>query len=472
MQRYWLSSIQVVLYWWLSILGSVKGIPAEENVARRRTVAANDRCANAVPIPLNANVSIDFTGATSDGEVDIKNVDCIQGSPPRAGLWYTFVGTGERLVARSGDVCPVEKEVSLSIFKGGCDTLNVTYLEPTNFTSTCVTSLRDFCFYGRTFWNTESGTTYQVLVQSLPFTERVDFSIQVAPPVPNERCTNATSILIGSTVYADVRFSMQADADNPRATGLWYSFVGTGERLVGRAGEYCKTSMSIYRYLYNTTCDPNWRPLAFSDNLCSDQRFFFDTEPGTTYYVYIQSSIFAVIVDFSIFVPPPVANDQCGKASPIVFGSTVYDNFTYAMLNRSEVYTDCIRVREYVLPLPRPRKYKGLWYTFQGTGGHLVGQFGQVCNTTDASSTVMSIYGGDCFGGLYCVGAEDRICEGETFVFATKRGRTYHVLVQSTADEVLVDFSISRCGLLSLGPPCPNGLFSLFVRLIRNLFGS
>jgi hypothetical protein len=312
-----------------------------------------------------------------------------------------------------------------------------------------------------------------VLIQSPVPASTVKFSIFEVPPAPNEDCIYPYSISIGSTVYANFTF--------PIVDGLWYTFVGTGERLVGRLGQLCNnTSHSTSISIFTGTCIASVLSqfVASSSSLCDATPFLFETELGTKYFVLMKSDVSDTIVDFSIDVAPVVPNDRCSNAIVIPIGTAVFGNFSYASADYDEVASDCILDGPVLFGFysPGPPIYKGLWYTFVGNGGRWAAQ-SQRC---DAGVHFMSIYRGGCgINNLRCVKGTDNLCGNEPFLFDTQRGRTYHVLVQSTAVTGLVDVTISatgeRCGLLGLGVFCPRTWYvwygTLFGQLIGRILG-
>jgi hypothetical protein len=464
---------------WLLFVGA-QWIQAHDVVSRRIQIATNDRRDNALPITPGVLVYSNLSEATTDGESNLLDIFCFPRPPLGPGLWYSLNGTGERFYARLFPDCSIVPSAALlTVFMGSSYTLNVTNYD-------CALLSRELCSDIRSVFYTQPGIPYYVLIASPVPTQTVNFSIFVDPPIPNESCSNPTSISIGATVYVNFTFAntvgkgsnyYTCSADTP---GLWYTLVGTGERLVGQLGQTCNTSQFTFMIIFTGNCDGSFPPfqcIASSSNLCNGRPFFFDTELGTTYYVVIGSNVSDVIVDFS-FVVGPTTNDFCRTALPMTIGSTVYANFTYASRDLSEVSTDCIYEEDAIgFPFLGPPDFPGVWYTFVGTGERLVGQLGQLCSDFSVFRyTYMSVYRGDCgFANLRCVKATEFLCNGESFFFDTIRGRTYHVLVQSVAHaDQLVDFTIAatkkRCGFLGLGLFCPLTLYGLFGRLLRRLF--
>jgi hypothetical protein len=293
----------------------------------------------------------------------------------------------------------------------------------------------------------------------------------VKASVVNDRCVNALPIAIGSTVTVDMTDATvdSADVSNnclddspPYYPGVWYTLRGTGQRLVLRSCLYSSTSISIYKGACGAT---NLQCVSGKYYTCEPERFFLNTEQGTTYYIMVQSDV-DVVVDLSIFVAPPVENDFCTNALPLTIGSTVYANTTYATTDNVDVSNNCID--------GKAPNHPGLWYTLEGTGERLNMKS---CDVPDGYDTAFSIFEGGCGAtNLECVTGAWNLCDREGLFMDTRAGTTYHVLIQSDAD-VNVDFTVSLappappCGLFGLGIFCPCSFQGFFGRLIGLLFG-
>lgn len=378
-------------------------------------VPSNDFCINATTIAVGSTIEVNTTLATSTSDGDcFSEIDS-----PRLGVWYTFVGTGERIIVES---CPSSSWIA--IFSGGCSSSS----------RTCVARTSNTCGNERFHFDSVSGTKYHLLFQTY---SEVLLTLSIFPaPVPNDACTGATPLSIGSTVsgnltYATTEFNFTAlddciDDGSSLSPGVWYTFVGTGERLVVRSCSY-----NYYYYanvaIYSGGCSSR-TCVAATNKLCDRERYSFDTVAGTTYHVLIQS-IVDTFGNFSIFAISPVSNDECTLATPITIGSTISVNTTYATTESNfTALDDCI---DDGYPL-----FPGLWYTFIGTGEILV------MRGCTNSFTYTTIFSGGCSSvSRTCVAATKNLCDRERYVLNTVAGTTYHVLIQ-TSSAVAFDFSI------------------------------
>ena len=377
---------------------------------------ANDLCVNAEPIAVGSTVYANTTYATSDAFDVLSN--CTEGRSPfnNPGIWYTFNGTGDRLDVQS---CDAMYYSSVTIYKGGC---GATSLQ-------CVTGSRSLCGRNRLIVDTEEGQTYHVLVQSDAFyDEIVDLSIFVAF-VENDDCQNASSIEIGTTVYVNTTYARIDALDvpsncfsgsDPVDPGVWYTFVGTGERMVARSCGSVQF-LSIYKGL----CGASTLECVAGGPGCGQERIIFDTVIGTTYHVLIQS-VYDEIVDLAILVaPPPASNDFCVNAQPISIGSTVAGNATYATSDELDVQDDCGGLTPPINP--------GLWYTFVGTGTDV--SLDTCLSTADAT---VSVYVGDCGPStLQCVAVGNRLCGSNVLSFRADNMTRYLVLLQARSAGLL-----------------------------------
>jgi hypothetical protein len=282
-------------------------------------LVGNDLCSNAFPLTIGSTLSIDFTYATTDPSV--QN-DCNYDAFP--GVWYTFVGTGERLVGRYL-TCDMFSYAYMAIYTGDCSTTN----------RQCVAGSYLFCRGERFVFDTVKGTTYHVLIKAITDTASLNFSIFVSPPVVNDRCRNALPISIGATVYGNFTYATSDRSDvltdcffdyGPRFPGLWYRFVGTGERLGARLGKRCNATdfADTYLSLYTGDCgaSTNLTCVNGTSLVCGMEPFLFDTVKGTKYHVLVQSYVDDAIVDFSIYSLTP--SKPCG-----LFGWSIFCPFTF-----------------------------------------------------------------------------------------------------------------------------------------------
>ena len=307
--------------------------------------------------------------------------------------------------------------------------------------------------------------------------------IAAANNVVNDRCVKAQAITLGSTVYADFA---NATKDPTIYCGdeflydppLWYTFVGTGEPVFGRILDSCQSIDSVHNIIIavykGSGCGASeLECITTFGASCTSGRVLFETELGVTYYFVVREYDVRQF-EFSLYTfTTPTVNDRCENAIPLTIGSTVYDDFSNATADFSDVNVDdCTEKGNSWPPV-----YPGLWYTFVGTGELLTGQ-GPICDPFDIS--IISIYEGGSCDRLKCVAGEDFTCveipewdSDPFFYFRSRVGQTYHVLVQSDQKpHTLTNFSIfpvPKCGLFDMNLFCPSTFQGAFGRWLRQL---
>jgi hypothetical protein len=436
------------------------------NPVRHLQGSSNDFCETAEPVSVGRTFFANLSFATPD---DIgKNCTEDIYSVGNTGVWFRLQGTGERLFARSCGY--YSGAAKISVFTGDCTNLK------------CVAGQYGLCRGKRFMFDTIVGTTYSILIQSY-FEFYFDVTINVAPPAPvaNDVCENASPIAIGSKVTSNVTFATSDaltddctneylfDDDYP---GVWYSFVGTGERLVARSCSLYPSTNAHYitiTILEGGDCNlTNLKCVAATSEPCAPERFSFDTVQGKEYYVLLRSDRVATdnesIVEMSLSVAASVENDFCGNAQPMSIGSTVYANLSYATAEKDYTFVSCVGDRE------RTYGYPDVWYTFVGNGKRLAGRLGPFCNRSE--ETAIAIFSGGCdVYCLTCVAGTSFLCRNKRLLFQAEKGTRYHVLVQTLNADKIVDLTIATCGLFRLGIFCPLTIAEFLSQQFPCLFG-
>jgi hypothetical protein len=266
------------------------------------------------------------------------------------------------------------------------------------------------------------------------------FAVDAQAP-PNDLCLNARPIILGTnsvpakfnTTSATIDLDIPNDClqgKSPNYPGIWFNFTGNGGRIVARGCYYSFISVFTGR------CNPSsLQCVAGTMNGCGRERFFIDTVAGTPYYVLVQSPYGTETVDVSIFEAPPISNDICVNAQPVVIGSNlvlVKYNTTYATTDLT-VINDCLG-NNLVGNAP---DYPGIWFNFTGNGGRIV--------LRGCSNSLISVFTGGCNpSSLQCVAGTISGCGRERFFVDTVAGTPYHVLVQSPYESETVNRGVSQ----------------------------
>jgi hypothetical protein len=429
---------------------------SESHVARRVPGSSNDFCETAEPIAVGANVFLNTSFATPDSVVSncIFNDTSYVNSP---GLWYTLLGTGERLYVRS---CVHSYDAStISVFTGNCSNLQ------------CVAGKNGLCRGERAVFDTIAGTTYLVLIRSGINDFNVTLNV-APPPVVNDLCENAEPIAIDSKVSANLTFAtsdvINDDCFNDGLftdfPGVWYSLVGTGERVVALFcnNTYPTTSITVLEGSCGTT---SLKCVAATREPCSLERFVFDTIQGTTYYILLRSDRSstddASVVELSISKGAPVPNDLCANAQPMSIGSTVRGDLSFATAEKGFEYSFCF-------DLGSTYSYPDVWYTFVGNGKQLSARLGPLCALSDETS-ILILTGGCNVTNLRCVAGTDFLCRRRRLLFNTVKGTRYHVIVKSKNIDRIVRLTIATCGFFRLGFLCPPTLQEILSQLSMSI---
>lgn len=202
---------------------------------------ANNDCANAIAVGLGSSTA----GTTVDASTE--NISSCGVSSTSPGVWYTWTGTGDKLLA---SLCNANTnfDTKLSVYEGNCNSLSCVSGNDDGGAGCGLSSKVSFC--------SEAGTNYFILVhgfggQSGPF--QLDFDIAPVGLFPaNDECVNAANIEhdgseIGSTrnacPFPDATFCGVSNT----APGVWYTFQGTGARIdLNTCEQGYDTKLSLY----------------------------------------------------------------------------------------------------------------------------------------------------------------------------------------------------------------------------------
>jgi hypothetical protein len=396
---------------------------------------------------------------------------------PSPGLWYSFVGIDG--VVTSVMSCRSADDVwngaaTVHVYAGSCVGASSGNIWEPSIQLQCISTMTvrpcDTVPFGIA---TKAGVTYYLLVQAQEANYAFNMTLlptsrstSAAAFPSNDVCAKAAPLTVGTTVMRN-NFTLATSDDcscgnvtRVSSRGLWFSFVGTGNKLWadvcgGSTPELVK-QVSIYK---GASCG-SLKCVAGSTAPCPypysvPQLFVFDTEVGTTYYMLVQnrqgeiprgeppSSIFnAAIKD----APLPPVNDVCSKATPTSIGSTLAGDLALATSDHDEVSTVCgnnDNVYGNAYSMSNPPHMPGVWFRFVGMGGKV--RVTSNC-ATGYSTTNIHVYkatttaSSSCGSSLQCVTGFGSYCdlEGGTtyynvFNFTADVGSTYYLLVRKSA---------------------------------------
>jgi hypothetical protein len=209
---------------WLSTLDEtykilVHGYEEQEgdfglSVVEEKVSVANDFCVDATRVSLSPNVLTGTTKNSTDDEV----TTCMDVVQTGYGVWYTVVGSGDRIIASTCTKTSQDFDTKISVFTGtNCGSL------------TCVVGDDNGCgLQSRAVWRGQPNVTYYILVHS---EEEGEFGLVVdvfVPALQNDFCTSSMGpifpngqIAIGSTFGASFDNMGYCGADNT-APGAWF----------------------------------------------------------------------------------------------------------------------------------------------------------------------------------------------------------------------------------------------------------
>jgi Fe-S cluster assembly iron-binding protein IscA len=434
---------------------------------------ANDSCSSAEVIAITSGASGALVGNSSGAAADAGLPGCTLttfASTGAAGVWYSFVGTGNRV---SFESCAQTTDFVMRVFCGDCTT------------PICAASDDDGCITNslgpRLALCTTPGTQYYLLFAAYNTGTGGAYTINwsdggTACPVSgrpqcgvapsNDECVGAVPVSIGTTVTGTT-IDATPESTIPATCGgvtlavtdtaVWYSFVGNGSTVtVSTCSAVTGANHKIGIYTgacgslvcsgggggTTPTCSHR-DDAATATTVC--------TVVGQTYYIAVSnetngSGLFELSLTGVVCVPPPV-NDDCSGALPMTPGVNVTADTTQAT-NEVPAPGACSGLSTYNL---------GVWYTFTAatSNRHIV----STCNPGTTFNTRVYVYTGGC-GAFTCVSANavaSPACgvraDAATVSFCPTAGTQYYVLVTNdTTGFGQVEVSLTDTGV-DCSPP-------------------
>jgi hypothetical protein len=400
----------------------------------------NDLCINSIPYEIGTTIFISTSDATVDTDICVGTI-----SP---GVWYNFNSTkGGRFYMKTSTVetvgdTTVYVVIPIAILANGCDT--------------SITSIK--CLYVNTYSEDSyvdiiPNITYHMLVSSNLL--YIDLTIALkSSNANNSNCITAEPMAVGSTVYFDPyqsvlenEFSLSTivncipEPDFVTYDGAWFSFAGTGERVVARSCNFFYTPVKIV--ILTGACNGTLTCIAATTTTptCGGERFIFETIKGAQYHVllllyrpyrYERDSFY-----ISTSAVPSNNSDICMNAAPYTLGSTMYVDTSYATLDPINYGSICQK------SFASPESIAGVWYAFVGDGDrHAI----QTCQNKFAY-TFIAVFSGEC-STLECIVSDYTNCVKNRVPFDALEGKQYYVLV-SSGSYLQTDFTILSIPLIS-----------------------
>ena len=245
----------------------------------------------------------------------------------------------------------------------------------------------------------------------------------------NDLCMDAITVNCGDVVMGNT--VMATNTDDPLdgcgttdgAPGVWYSFAGTGD-LVQLA--LCNSNYDTKLRVYSGNCNGIVCVDGNDDSCGLQSEVSFISDAATNYLIYV-FGFGTSTGDYELSItclppPPPVTNDTCDMATPIVCGDSITNTTIGATSN--DVPPTCGGVFDFI-------DTSGVWYSFSGTGDIIT--FSTCVADFD---TQIQVFSGNCFG-LVCIGGNNDDFDscgnnGSQFSFESDASTEYLIYVNST----------------------------------------
>ncbi|UXX78651.1 cadherin domain-containing protein [Reichenbachiella carrageenanivorans] len=286
-------------------------------------------------IPTNTSCDVAET-VTIGSEVNGTSIGLLEEEDAEA-MWYHFVGTGEEVQFRATSI-----EFSfhnLSILDGSCggdwidiesDTEEVGE-SPEGEIQEITTKLT---------LNTELDVDYYIAVSPTDLTGSFLFEVLPTTPPANDQCTGAISVSCGDTITGSTEFATADHALAPACgtnsdigNGVWYRFVGTGDKITLStcSDDSFDTSLSVYSGACTTglVCVAGNEDGPSCPNYSSELTFI--SQLNTEYLILVDGYYdmyedIDAVGEFSLEItceeaPTPPTNDTCSDAMAL----TVYE---------------------------------------------------------------------------------------------------------------------------------------------------
>lgn len=355
---------------------------------------ANDNCAGAVNVPVNANLSCtQFVNGTTVSATQTSGVPA-----PTCGatgvnddVWYSFVAAGPTHVVSLTNVTGIVTDMAMSVYSGACGGL--THLQCSDPETMMVTGLTaGQTYYVRVWtWTATAGSTasFRICVGTPP------------PPPANDNCAGAVSLTVnpdlncgavtaGSTISATATTGVPAPTCGATGTNddVWYSFVATNPQHVVRLLNVTGGTTDMAMSLYSGTC------AGLTHLQCSDPETMTvgGLTVGQTYYVRVWTwtATVSTSASFNICIgtpPPPPANDEPCNAITLPVNENAVCNF--------QQFTNASATGTSGVPAPGCASYSGgdVWFKVVVP---CTGRLDLDANTGVITDGGMAIYRGTC----------------------------------------------------------------------------
>lgn len=407
---------------------------------------ANDECAAAVALTVNADLSCTATTAGTLASATDSGVDTDTGVADDD-VWYSFVATATTHKISLIDVDGDETDLVHEVMDGVCGSFAV--LNSSDDDSSFVSGLTvGTTYYVRVFSYGDripESTTFDICIGSQPQAPANDScAAAVALAVnPDASCTATTAGTIAGATDSGEVASTTGTADDD----VWYTFVATATTHKISLLDVEGDPTDLVHEVLEGTCGGQLVSLSSSD---PDSSVVSGLTVGTTYYIrvfsYGEDVIGSTTFDICVgILPLPPANDDCINAITLVPATTYAGgavNSTVAGATDSTFGT--------AIPDPDCASYDGgdIWYKVViPSDGKINIETGNPTSSSDTSfDSGVAIYSGTCDGFVQIACDDDSSPTGNySRISLTGRtaGETIYIRVWEYGNDEEERFSIA-----------------------------
>lgn len=293
----------------------------------------------------------------STASVHEKNLSLSFVGENGGGVWYSFTGTGDNVIASS---CSDMSPHRISIYQGECGG----FMKCLSYSSS-VTPPHGCTHGGKTMsLQTIEGTTYFVLVSYyVAIQSRWTFNLsirKVAPPI-NSKCWAAIEVIpddntrvVGNTMDA-MYYEAPMCGFGYQSRGLWYRVRGTGDMMradtCSTRSNYTASRISIAIFegpcgVKNSSCLASNRAQYESGS----SSVTWPTKRGVDYYIHVSGGDLFDEFDLRVYIYKTAPNNECSGAIRLMTGLTLSASMNGAYPKTSDSTS------------------AGIWYYVEGHG--------------------------------------------------------------------------------------------------------
>jgi hypothetical protein len=397
------------------LVGSDGSLAGNLQIQATLSPSLNDHCTNAIAMQDGVIYRRSTVASTSNGD---PTPSCSYFYPIK-GVWYTYNPSANGVVAIN--TCGSDFPTVLQVYTGTCNSLKPV-------TDGCNSGYGPLCPeapQASTVFQSTAGVTYYILAGGAS-TGNLQIQATLFAAYTNDHCDGAIAVDNGVAYTQNTALATSSN-DPPEyiGKGVWYSFTPSTNGVV--TINTCGSDFTTALQVFTGNCDA-LTPVSEGENtgygpLCQSNcaSVVFLGTAGTKYLIFVGGFFGASgNLSFEASVVPPLPNDQCSGAIPIVADVTYSANISLATsamdpTNQCSYYNGAYY---YIIT-------KGIWYQL----------------TTPTSDMVtLSLGGSDINGGLQvydgdCGQLNPLYCGSTSVNFYGQSNKTYLILAGSYGSQ-------------------------------------